>query len=279
MKRLILLILCGFCLGLLLGCKDKTTTDGSSLDNFDKSVAAIGKTLKGDKKAVFLDCAYRLISDDELLLYTRTLLGRDDATDSGIAEYISDYDNLTADEFLKAYIKDLELYIKVVDKTIAELKQKQTNSVEIVKASKQFEVVNAEFFIYKSTFLDIPKIKMTVKNNTKFVVSYAYFKGTVVTPGRTIPWFQGNFHHTFQGGVEIGETVSFEMSPAGLDWGSIPDRDDLEFKVETLKLEDEKGKVVLEAEFEEQDIHRISNCEEYIKAQTLKIKKIKSVLN
>jgi hypothetical protein len=54
--------------------------------------------------------------------------------------------------------------------------------------------------------MDQPMISMRVTNNTDKALSRIYYHGTVITPGRTIPWIDDDFNNEIRGGLEPGES-------------------------------------------------------------------------
>ena len=58
-----------------------------------------------------------------------------------------------------------------------------------------------------------PMIELTVKNGTSETVSCAYFEGAIASPGRSVPWYKDTSNYEIQGGIEPGETATWELAP------------------------------------------------------------------
>jgi len=104
-------------------------------------------------------------------------------------------------------------------KAEAEAKAKEEAKAEIAKLEKakaemdaakaqmaKFEIIDAKFRQIPD-FMGMmqPTITMTVKNNTPYPVSRAFFVGTLTSPGRSVPWLRKEFNYSISGGIEPGE--------------------------------------------------------------------------
>lgn len=86
------------------------------------------------------------------------------------------------------------------------------------------------------------------QNATGRVISRVDYRLAVTSPGRTLPWCEGEFTYEIPGGVELDETVEWHLS-AGIfsDWDlKIPfdKRDDLKVEYTVRRLYDARGGLV-----------------------------------
>lgn len=106
-----------------------------------------------------------------------------------------------------------------------------------------FVINTARFYYSDNAILSTPVIELSVTNNTRHSISRAYFEGRLMTPGRSIPWVEDKFNYEIPGGVEPGESKTWELSPNMFgEWSKAPkNTTDLKLQVKVLRLDDENG--------------------------------------
>lgn len=123
-----------------------------------------------------------------------------------------------------------------------ELKEYKSNKSNLA----QFKVISSTFKQeLSSQYSSImePIIELRVKNETEFPISRAYFKGTIQSEGRSIPWLVENFNYIISGGIEPQEESIWILSPNMFsDWGRIDIPKDAIFTVQVEKLDGADGK-------------------------------------
>jgi len=122
------------------------------------------------------------------------------------------------------------------------------NGTMLKDSIENFKILNARIYYEQSGYSKDLYIELTVKNDTPYPISRAYFNAIVISPGRTVPWANVNFNYQIPGGIEPGEKLTWKLNPNIYvsEWGNIPDRPDLELKVQTNKLEGPNGETLFE---------------------------------
>lgn len=143
---------------------------------------------------------------------------------------------------------------------IRELQEKQESAEAAKKELAAFKVSRSRFYIQKKEFgMDQPIIELDVVNNTAYPVSRAYFRGTLASPGRAVPWLQNNFNYKIPGGLESGEKAHWELAPNMFsDWGRIDAPEDAIFTVEVIRLDGADSEPLYSADFSEPDAERLA---------------------
>jgi len=102
-------------------------------------------------------------------------------------------------------------------------------------------------------------IELSVRNDTRRVVSRAYFHAVLLTPGREMPWVDDDFNYQITGGLEPGESATWNLSPNMFGaWGNAPgDRDDLVLIVRPVGLDGADGSSLTGERFTERDAARL----------------------
>ncbi|MGB5829200.1 MAG: hypothetical protein WBH22_22505, partial [Pseudomonas mandelii] len=139
---------------------------------------------------------------------------------------------------------------------LAEIKQLQ----DIQQMAEKAKVEMAKFQILKSEFYFTEKNKNVaaphgqpvvvakVKNGTTYSVARVGFKGTVASPGRATPWFVGTVELPIPGGIEPGESPTWEITPNQFsDWGKLDAPAEALFSLEIIKLVGADGTLLFDA--------------------------------
>ncbi len=210
----------------LVGCGEATaeaTIDGSSKGACDRSVYRVSETLSGDQKEKFRE-ALKTIQGKEFMKNRNEILKKREIPDEVYAAYCAKIDGKTAKEVI----------------VMAEaIKRPAKMQAQLLKA---FEVREAKFSLEKKFAV----IKLTVHNGTKHTVAKAFFHVVLTTPDKSEPWLdKKNIMYTIPGEIEPDDTQTWILK-FNLDrgWEKAPrDRDDLEFRATTTRIDDANGKL------------------------------------
>lgn len=108
----------------------------------------------------------------------------------------------------------------------------------VAESLARFKVVSARL-LQERGFLGLEAtIVLSVENKTAHPLSRAYFHGRVVSPGRSVPWIEGDFNYSIPGGLEPGERATWRLSPNMFTgkWTSVRAPSDSKMEVRTVKL-------------------------------------------
>lgn len=145
---------------------------------------------------------------------------------------------------------------------IAELLERKERAAKDKASLANFVVERSRFYRVPQEYIG-PKtvIELTVKNGTGAAVSRAYFRGTLATPGRAVPWIRDEFNYEIRGGLEPGESATWYLEPNMFsDWGQVEAREDAVFTVEVLRLDGADSNALFDASaFSEDDEKRLAN--------------------
>jgi hypothetical protein len=262
MKKLIVLIAL---VALVTGCGEKKV-DSSSDEKFKESIEAVKNSLSTEEKKQFEEAVQVMAFSEIGNLFEAA------ANSEEMQRKIKDKLNgKTADEIIaegnriiaERKIKEREQAVSEIEETqkkIAELKQKQADTEKAKERLKQFNVVRSRFYFQKDSFVEEGVIELTVKNETKYAVSRAYFQGVLSSPGRSVPWVKDSFAYKIAGGIEPGEQATWKLSTMFTfgEWSNAPkDRKDMVLTVTVTRIDGADEKPIFDSEFSEFDKERL----------------------
>ena len=106
----------------------------------------------------------------------------------------------------------------------------------------KFRIIKSRFHLQKGSLSDDPIIELSVRNETGHPIARAYFEGTLLTPGRSVPWVKDEFNYEIAGGLEPGESANWRLSPNRFgEWGRAPNRSDMVLTVKVTRLDGPNG--------------------------------------
>jgi hypothetical protein len=208
---------------IMSSCAEKidTTTD----ETMKESVKKVKESLEGEKKEKFENSL-------KLLMFSgmdfKQILSDGDP-DKTVNDMKSLIDGKTADEI----IAEGEKIQKEIDRKKKEQAKGEIDELYEAKEKAnsdrsmlaKFEVKRSRFYIRTSGTYYVtkqPVIEMTVMNGTGQAISRGYFKGTLSSPNRSIPWLKDDFNYEISGGLEPGEEVTWYLEPNMFsDWGKV----------------------------------------------------------
>ena len=126
-----------------------------------------------------------------------------------------------------------------------ELTEELTSPAEQTRcqALAQFEILRSRFYKRQGVLLEETIIELTVRNGTVYAISRAVFVGTLVSPGRSIPWNKESFSYQIRGGLEPGEEVTWQLEMGMFSgWDRLDAPGDAILTVEVKSLEGADGR-------------------------------------
>jgi hypothetical protein len=259
MKRTLLVI----ALSLALSGCGEPKIDGKSESSYQASILKIADGLREPKKKEFAESLAIVAMSDFSL--ADVFSGKQTA-ESMKVKAITSLDGKTADQVISEASKI---------KAERESKEKQQAAVEIQELLKQKESAEkdrselAKFTVTKSRFVMQPEryssypqpiVDLTVENGTSHPVSRAFFRGTISTPGRAVPWFSGDFNYSISGGLEPGEHATWSLALNKFtEWGKAESPAGAVFTVEVVRLDGPDQKPLFDSsKFNETSEKRLS---------------------
>lgn len=254
---------------LITGCKEKKV-DSTSEESFKNTIETVKESLDTEKKKSFEDAVQAIAMSEIGNIFEAS------ADPDGIPRRIKDkFDGKTADEIIaegnriivERREKELEqtnIEIVEIQKTISELETKRKKTEQDKEKLKKLRVLRSQFYFSKDTFSVSPIIELTVKNETAFAISRAYFEGVLATPGRSVPWIKDSFNYKISGGLEPGEQATWKLAPNMFgDWADAPkDRNDMVLTVTVYRIDGADEEAIFDSQFSECDIESLQEFNE-----------------
>lgn len=251
------------CIILLATACGPPTIDSSSTEAFQASIEEIKNTLPNDQqKQLFVKAVKTFTTPSGAAAFAAglaTLAGEQGKTmaDSLLGKFRLRLRGMSASQVFSEWHDSLTVELENIKKMKAEADAAK-------EALAKFEINSARFYFQKSMFSAQPIIELRVKNATDYAISRAYFHGKVHTPGRQVPWVEDDFNYQIRGGLESGESATWNLSPNMFsDWGKAPqDRKDMEFEVRLVKIDGPDGETLFDSEFTEDYANRMTELEQ-----------------
>lgn len=126
---------------------------------------------------------------------------------------------------------------------------RKEDKTKAIEGLKKFVVNKARFYYSKDSFMEKPAIELNVTNKMPVPVSRAYFHAVLQTPGRSVPWVEEDFNYSVPGGLEPGESATWELAPNMFgNWSHAPKaRNDMVLTVTPIRLDGPDGKPIYDA--------------------------------
>jgi hypothetical protein len=240
----------------LAGCKP--TIDTSSDKALVSSIAKVRESLSEEKRKQFSEAA-TILTMSNLNFNTLLTDDGDPLTKTSFLKFVAKMNGKTAEEIIDeaetlkqeraAEAKKAKEIREVVEREqalheIKELQEKKAKAEAATSKLMKFKVVRSRFYKQEKQFLgEEPVIELTVRNETDHPVAQAYFRGTLATPGRAVPWIESSFSYEIPGGLEANEEASWSLAPSRYsEWGKITAPSDAILTVEVVRLDGAGGK-------------------------------------
>ncbi|MBF8728703.1 DUF6694 family lipoprotein [Pseudomonas putida] len=248
---------------LLSGCGDPKI-DGSSEEAFKKSISKVAESLPEENRKQF--------SSDVMMLafqnmdMGKVMSGKQTPEDVSGSMRLSLSGKTAAEVSAEAArvrearaMREKEQALSEISDLMDKKRKSELAKVELEK----FEVVKSRYYKRKAeySFMDDSVIELSVKNGTDKAVSRAFFKGTISSPGRSVPWLVDEFNYSIAGGMEPGESQSWSLAPNSYsDWGKVNPPKDAILTLEVVGLNGADGKPLFgDGEFTERDADRLES--------------------
>jgi uncharacterized protein DUF6694 len=210
MKRLSLTIL--FCL-VLSGCIFDPVFDTSSWDAYQQSIDAINAKLSNDdSRRLNVALKYLLFETMPTVSVEGSLLTRVGASPN------------IANPYLILAQLGPKINGRSAAEVVANLSLKLDAEIAAMEARKPgdvlgtVEVFSPSYYWRRSGYLAQPVIEFSVRNDGKIPISRIYFRMSLMTPGRSIPWVSQMFVQEFKGGLEPREKREINIQALSGQW-------------------------------------------------------------
>lgn len=245
----------------LAGCGDPKI-DGKSEAAYQSSLAKVAEGLPESRRQEFSE-ALSIVAMSQLSL--SDMFSGKQSADSFKGKTIASLDGKTAaqviDEASKIRadraVKEKQQAIKEVSDLLEKKAGAEKDRADLAK----FTVSKSRFSMRPEQYLtgSQPIVELSVVNGTSHPISRAYFKGTIASPGRSVPWFSDDFSYSIKGGLEPGESAEWSLAPNMFsDWGKIDAPSDAVFTVEVVRLDGPDQKALFDSrKFGEVDERRL----------------------
>lgn len=242
-KCLVVLALCG----ALAACSDPVL-DGSSEAAFGESMEKASAALSpGQRNQFHNDVAMLAMGSID---FGSIMAGKEpDVSGNMLAQLDGKTAEQVMEEAARVRAERAQRERAQVESEIRELLAKQAGAAEARRQLEQFQVTRSRFFQEPQRFgRPEPIIELDVVNGTQAAISRAYFRGTVASPGRQVPWLSESFNYSIRGGLEPGESASWRLSPNMFSaWGNVSAPDDALFTVKVYRLDGPDGEALYDA--------------------------------
>lgn len=238
---------------ILFGCGEPKI-DASSEEQLKSSIENVKNSLSEEDQKEFEESLMFLAMQNlDFSDIFQSELDPDDLADNYLNRVKSELDGKSATEVIsqaKALRAELEeQQRKQALEEIQELEAKKREAELAKDELSKFKVSRSRYYKREEMFTDQPIIEMTVRNNTDYAISRAYFRGTYATPGRQVPWLVEGFNHSISGGLEPGEEQSWNLAPNQFgEWGKLEERSDAVLTIEVTRLDGPDGEALFNAQ-------------------------------
>jgi hypothetical protein len=265
-RRLLVFIFLGV---IALSACAKPKIDTSSDEAMKKSIAKVRDSLPEDRRARF-DEALKIVTLTKFKLKIPVPgVPGINVIEEGFRQTLH---GKTGDEIIaEAEVIEKERQERERAQALGEIKELEERQIK-AEADKseltKFQVLRSKF--YKKKMEPLPEmaiIELTVTNGTQYSVSRAYFRGTLASPGRAVPWLTNDFSHQIRGGIEPGETATWQRRMDMFSqWAVIQVPSDAILTVEVLRIDGPKGEALFSSrEFSEKDAKRLAELKQKYK--------------
>ena len=256
------LIVTTFIMLVLAGCS-KPTIDASTDESMKASVEKVRNSLSEEEKIKF-DEAMRIVAFSNIDvkdLFADGVL----ASNSLEGKMKQSLQGKTANDIIaQAESIKQERAAKEKEQALSEIKELIKKQVEAEQAKSElakFRVERSRFYKKRREFIgQQPIIEISVVNGTSQPISRVYFKGTLSSKGRSVPWLREDFNYEISGGLEPSEKATWHLSPNMFsNWGKVDIPSDALFTVEVEQLDGANKESLFSVKsFSEEDANRLT---------------------
>nr|WP_160153317.1 DUF6694 family lipoprotein [Microbulbifer sp. ALW1] len=150
-----------------------------------------------------------------------------------------------------------ELQALEADMAKAEAAAADLGKFQVLNARYYEKVTKSDFYTHRSKTIEI-----TVRNGTDKPVSRAYFKGTLASQGRSVPWAVDTFNYEIPGGLEPGEKATWKLMGDYSDFARADAPGDAVLTVVVERLDGADGEPIADARvFDERKAERLTELQ------------------
>lgn len=244
---------------LLASCGGDPTVDASSDEALEASLEEISASLDPESREEFESSVQALIFaglDGKGFLEMSA-----DLESGGMERRFKDVlDGKTAAEIIaegkSVTARRAERKRRAATDELSSLEEKLDGDAQARALLGGFKVHQSRFIQSSSDFSTQRVIELSVTNATDHAVARAYFDGTLATPGREVPWVEASFNYSIPGGIEPGESATWNLRPNMFgEWSQAPsDREDMVLTVEVVELDGADGESLFPKRFTKEDL-------------------------
>ena len=265
-RRLLVFIFLGV---IALSACAKPKIDTSSDEAMKKSVAKVRESLPEARRARF-DEALKIVAFEKFKLKIPVPgVPGVNLIEEGFKQALH---GKTGDEIIaEAEVIEKERQGRERAQALGEIKELEERQIKAEAAKSEltkFQVLRSRFYKKKMESLpEMPIIELTVKNGTQHSVSRTYFRGTLASPDRAVPWLTNDFSHQIQGGIEPGETATWQCRMDMFrQWAVVQVPSDAILTVEVLRIDGPQGEALFSSsDFSEKDAKRLAELKQKYK--------------
>lgn len=264
MKRLLILAICA----ALAAC-EKPTIDASSDESFKDSLEKVAASLPEDRRGQLKsDVAYLAMQTVDL---GAIMSGK--SPDDVAGNMRTQFAGKNGEQIIaQAAAARAEQERREREQALAEIQELLTKQHDAREAAAQlalFKVTRSRFYKKDGYIGAEPIIEIALTNGTDNAISRAYFRGTIASHGRQVPWLSEEFNYEISGGIEPGESASWSLSPNRYsEWGRVKAPEDAVFTVEVYRLDGPDGEALYDGSgLSEREQQRLSVLQEKFNGQ------------
>lgn len=244
---------------------------GDTDEEVRSSIDAMKKDMTTEEGAAFESALTKVVLSELDLgeMFTKSLAGEDLNVEAAGASAMAAVSGMSAEDVMaeaerlqKTRSKKQQIQIKAeigeLNAEIAELREEEQEARAFEKELEKLEISGTKLYWRKSDWSTSLVMELTVENKLDVAISAGTFEGTLITPGRSVPWLVDTFSYSIAGGLEPGEKQSWKLGPNQYgDWGNTPkDRDDTVFTVRAKNVKGPDGKDLFDISFSPEKLDR-----------------------
>ncbi|MCH2341459.1 DUF6694 family lipoprotein [Pseudomonas sp. NPDC047963] len=251
---------------ILVGCGEPKL-DGSTEEAMKASVEKVSAKLETAKRAEFQE-AIQVVAFSEMNF--GAVMKGEESPEKMAGKMYGALDGKTADEVIaRASAIKAERAAREKAQALEEIAELEAKLIEADSAKAElakFTVERSRFYLRDKqySYRKEPIIELSVTNGTAHPISRAYFKGTIASPGRSVPWLSDTFNYSIAGGLEPGETAEWALAPNMFsDWGKVNAPADAVFTVEVVRIDGADEAALFDASgLSERQLERLAKLKE-----------------
>ncbi len=169
---------------------------------------------------------------------------------------IAEADRLKKERDLRTRARALE-EVAELKAEIATLEATKKDYIAAVEELKAVSITNASI-AWKNDGLGLT-MTLTVTNGLDFAIARLYMRGTLQTPGRSVPWVSKDINYRIPGGLEPQESQTWRLAPNYFtEWGNTPKEDvGAVLTIDAVDVEGADRSRVIDSDFDEEKLSRL----------------------